>query len=233
MIAVHVQPHPLLALAALHADFATAPGGLSTPAWLAALLEAPAVDAERAGQAEPGAPAPVPLAPDPGVRPAIRALLRHGGYKPSGRSKPASEYLQGAAAAGALGAINAAVDTCNAVSLHSGLPISVVDVARLRGPLRVGLAEPGARYVFNASGQEIDLGGLLCLFDAEGPCASPVKDSQRTKTSPQTTGVLWLIWGSREVAGRTAAAEAWTRELLTRLGARVTAVELASSPPEG
>ena len=28
--------------------------------------------------------------------------------------------------------------------------------------------------MFNASGQTIDVGGLLCLFDAEGPCANAV-----------------------------------------------------------
>ena len=33
----------------------------------------------------------------------------------------------------------------------------------------------------HASGQAIDVSGLLCLFDAEGPCANGVKDSQRFK----------------------------------------------------
>lgn len=230
MISVHVQPHPLLALAALSADFGTAPGGLVTPAWLAALLAPGMPDPASLDPASAELRAGLPPAPDAEVQGAIRALLRHGGYKPSGRGKPASEYLQGAAAAGALGSINAAVDTCNAVSLHSGLPISVVDRARLREPLEVGVAGAGTRYVFNASGQEIDVGGLLCLSDADGPCASPVKDSQRTKTSPETTRTLWLIWGSQAVAPRVSAAEAWARALLTRIGAEVTAVELVSRP---
>ena len=60
----------------------------------------------------------------------VRNLLRHGGFKPSGRSKPASEYLISAVEKGRLGSINAAVDCCNVASLHSGLPISVVDVGR-------------------------------------------------------------------------------------------------------
>src|SRR5205814_1097474 len=68
-----------------------------------------------------------PISSDDKVRDAVRRLLRHGGFKPSGRSKPASEYLVRAVGDGALGTINAAVDVCNIVSLHSGLPISVVD----------------------------------------------------------------------------------------------------------
>ena len=48
------------------------------------------------------------------------------------------------------------------------------------------VAPAGASYIFNASGQSMDLSGLLCLFDADGPCANPVKDAQRTKTGPET-----------------------------------------------
>ena len=70
-----------------------------------------------------------PLAPSEQVKTAIRDLLRHGGFKPAGRSKPASEYLLGALGTNAFPRINALVDTCNVVSMHSGIPISVVDVA--------------------------------------------------------------------------------------------------------
>ncbi|MGZ6097663.1 MAG: phenylalanine--tRNA ligase beta subunit-related protein, partial [Myxococcaceae bacterium] len=174
----------------------------------------------------PGARGPVQGAEE--VRGAIRDLLRHGGYKPTGRGKPASEYLVRAAAEGKLGPINPAVDVGNAVSLHSGLPISVVDVDRLRAPVRVDVAPPGARYVFNAAGQEIDLQGLLCLFDAEGPCANAVKDSERTKTSDTTTTTLTLIWGAAATANRVDEAVGWAWELLGRVGATVDRVELTA-----
>src|SRR5204862_5095086 len=117
-----------------------------------------------------------------------------------------------------LASINVAVDVCNVVSLHSGLPISVVDLDRAREPFRVGVAPPGASYVFNASGQTIDLGGLLCLFDAEGPCANAVKDAQRTKTGPETRHMLSLVWGTVELPGRAAATETWYRTLLGQRG---------------
>ena len=144
---------------------------------------------------------------------------RHGGFKPTGRSKPASEYLLKAVEEGRLSSINLAVDICNAVSLHSGLPISVVDLDLVKPPLRIGVAEPGMSYVFNAAGQSIDLGGLLCLFDAEGPCGNAVKDAQRTKTGPATTRTLTVIWGTTELAGRAPRAEEWYRQLLQEQGA--------------
>ena len=56
----------------------------------------------------------------------MRDLLRHSGFKPTGRSKPASEYLIKATEQGALSSINVAMDACNAVSLHIVLPINVV-----------------------------------------------------------------------------------------------------------
>src|SRR5207237_3514962 len=132
---------------------------------------------------------------------------------PTGRSKPASEYLIKAAQEKRLAPINLAVDACNVVSLHSGLPVSVVDLYRAGEPLRVGVAPPGASYVFNASGQTIDLGGLLCLFDADGPCGNAVKDAQRTKTGPDTRRTLSLGWGTTTLPGRAGQQEAWSRKL--------------------
>jgi len=151
-------------------------------------------------------------------------LLRHGGFKPTGRSKPASEYLLKAVRDNLLAPINLVVDVCNVVSLHSGLPISVIDLERAREPLRVGLAAAGDTYVFNASGQTIDLGGLLCLFDADGPCANAVKDAQRTKTGASTRRTLSLIWGTVAIPGRTAHTGSWYRSLLEQHGAATKTV---------
>jgi DNA/RNA-binding domain of Phe-tRNA-synthetase-like protein len=208
-----LEPHPLLDVAAFVTTFPTPLGDVSVSAAVRALLATPS----------PATSSPAaPLHTDEGVRAAVRDLLRHGGYKPTGRGKPSAEYLIRAVADGALGAINAAVDTCNAVSLHSGLPISVVDLDLAAPPLRVAVAEAGARYVFNASGQEIDLGGLICLFDAAGPCANAVKDAQRTKTTPATTRTLSILWGTRALPGRTAEAAAWYRRLLAEMGAETS-----------
>jgi DNA/RNA-binding domain of Phe-tRNA-synthetase-like protein len=201
---ISLDPHPLLDARAFLTELPAPLEALPSPETLKALL---ALDAE------------APLRSDDTVRGAVRDLLRHGGYKPTGRGKPASEYLIKAASEGGLTSINAAVDACNVASLHSGLPISVVDLDRVKLPLRIGIAPEGARYVFNASGQEIDLTGLLCLFDAEGPCANAVKDSQRTKTSGATKRTLSVIWGTTALPGRAEACERWYRSLLQSLGA--------------
>lgn len=198
-----VDPHPLLVVRAFVTHFPAPLGELPVPDEITAML---ALDA------------PAPMQRDEALRGAIRDLLRHGGYKPTGRGKPASEYLVRAATEGQLGSINLAVDACNAVSLHSGFPISVVDLDRATAPLHIGVAAPGSTYVFNASGQEIDLGGLLCIFDANGPCANAVRDAQRTKTQPGTRETLSVIWGSIGYEDRLDRAEQWYRGLLGNAG---------------
>lgn len=148
----------------------------------------------------------------------MRALLRHGGFKPAGRSKPCSEYIRAAIADGRFPRIDPVVDLTNAAVLHGGLPISTIDVDRAVGPLRIGIAPVGSSYVFNSGGQVIDTGGLLCLFDADGACANAVKDAQRTKTTADTTATLTVIWGTTAIPGRTAAVAAWFGERAARLG---------------
>jgi len=165
--------------------------------------------------------ADAPLQPDDSVRSAVRDLLRHGGFKPTGRSKPASEYLVKAVANEKLSSINPAVDICNVVSLHSGLPISVVDLDRAKPALRIAIAPDDTSYVFNTSGQTIKLDGLLCLFDSIGPCSNAVKDCQRTKTDGQSTRTLSIIWGTNTLPGRAQAAMDWYVKLLGSLDAKL------------
>jgi len=201
---VEVEPHPLLDAGVFTTRFRAPLGEVQSPSSLVRLL---ALDAD------------APLRRDEALRGAVRDLLRHGGYKPTGRGKPASEYLVRAAGEAALGSINLAVDACNAVSLASGLPISVVDLGKARAPFRIAIAPENSSYVFNAGGQTIDLSGLLCLFDAEGPCANAVKDCQRTKTDAATRATLSVVWGVKGFEERTAEAVRWYRHLLALAGA--------------
>ena len=203
MGSITVDPHPSLVHGAFQTTVPRPLGEVPSPAWLTELLR---LDAE----------APIARAED--VRVKIRDLLRYGGYKPTGRGKPASEYLVRAAGEGALASINVVVDACNAVSLHSGLPISMMDLDRAVPPLRIGIAGEEESYVFNASGQTIDLKGLLCVHDAEGPCANAVKDSQRTKTDDATRRTVSVVWGCVGLEDRLARTVAWYRELLERAG---------------
>lgn len=203
---IHIDPHPLLSLAVIWADWPVPLGEHVSPAWLIA-------------SGAPGADTRL-TAPGETHKKVVRDLLRHGGFQPAGRSKPSWEYLQRAAEQGRFPSINAAVDANNVASLHGALPISTVDVERLQAPLRIGIAGDEARYIFNASGQEIALGGLLCLFDAQGPCANAVKDAQRVKTDENTTQTLSIVWGTRDLPGRSEAVGQWLAEMFAQLGAR-------------
>lgn len=208
-VELSVAEHPLLDGRALLTVF---PRPLETIATSSMVASGLAADAD------------TPMKPDDQVRQKIRTMLRVAGFKPTGRSKPASEFLLGVAQKGPLHSINAAVDACNVASLHSGLPISVVDFDRLGGPLTIATAEAGASYVFNPSGQVIDVGNLVCLHDDTGPCANAVKDAQRTKTGPATVRTLSIVWGSRELGGLSEQTRDWYAELLASLGAQVSVV---------
>ena len=211
---VTVNAHPLLRAAAFTTTFTEPLGEVPTPPALRVLL---------------AANAHAPLTRDEATRAAVRDMLRFGGYKPTGRGKPASEYLVRAAEDGSLSTINLAVDACNAVSLHSGLPISVVDLAKAHPPFAIKLAAEGATYIFNAAGQEIDLAGLLCLFDVDGPCGNAVKDAQRTKTDADTMRTLSIVWGCTGHEERLRAALAWYRELLEKAGAATAELRLVEA----
>jgi DNA/RNA-binding domain of Phe-tRNA-synthetase-like protein len=134
-------------------------------------------------------------------RQACRQMLKNGSYKPTGRGKPASEYLLRAASEGAFPSINGLVDANNLVSLEHLLPISLWDLD-LAGSdsfvFRLGRA--GESYVFNASGQVLDLLDLICgcalREDVPGgePIVNPIKDSLATKTTIETTRVAAAVY---------------------------------------
>jgi DNA/RNA-binding domain of Phe-tRNA-synthetase-like protein len=173
------------------------------------------------------APEPSPWPePDAALRSTVRDLLRHAGFKPTGRAKPASEYLTRAQGEGVLKPINFAVDVCNLVSLYSGLPISVVDLDLLKAPVGIAVAPLAASYVFNPAGQTMDIGRLICLHDADGPCANAVKDAQRTKTSSATRATLTVIWSSQQLQAHTDSAWRFYHQLLTAAGAAIEHVTL-------
>jgi DNA/RNA-binding domain of Phe-tRNA-synthetase-like protein len=142
--------------------------------------------------------------PPPELKDGIRALLRAGGYKPSGRCKPASEYLASAARKGSFPRISNIVDVINRYSLLTGLPISLLDLdlaLESTDGLVIRLGAEGEKYAFNASGQEIDVSGLLCVAREGGPAlGNAVKDSLTTRTTDGTRNVFGAIWCSADVA---------------------------------
>lgn len=203
---IDIDPHPLLDPVLLHSIWPIPIGDVDP---------LPGLSDWFSPRAKP------PIDRPPEIKPTVRDLLRHGGFKPSGRSKPASEYLIAAVEKERMASINAAVDCCNVASLWSGLPISVVDAHKGRAPWRLGIAGDDTEYVFNPTGQVIDISGLISLFDQEGPCGGPVKDSQRTKTHDGTTETLSVIWGTTALPERTVSTASWYIELMESLGASV------------
>jgi len=132
------------------------------------------------------------------VRQRVRKMLRHGKYKPSGRSKPASEFLLRAALSESFPLVNGPVDVNNAISLESGFPGSIFDADLSGRQLLIRRGFPDEEYVFNPSGQTIGLQDLLlvCRKTDAGweACGNPVKDAMTTKISAGTVDVIAVLY---------------------------------------
>lgn len=141
--------------------------------------------------------------PPAATREGIRALLRRGGFKPSGRNKPASEYLAQAAREGRFPRINNLVDINNLLSMQTGLPISLLDLDALGPSIEIRYARAGETYIFNPAGQSIDLEGLICVCRsdpataASTPMGNAIKDSMAGKLTDSTRNVIGVIYASR------------------------------------
>jgi len=133
------------------------------------------------------------------VRSALRDVLRVGGYKPTGRGKPASELLLALALKEALPHIGNLVEINNLVSLESALPISMFDAARLGPAPLVRFGRPGESYVFNNAGHAMDVAGLpvVCRSADDTPIGNAVRDSMLGKVTSSTSSVLAVVYGSR------------------------------------
>jgi DNA/RNA-binding domain of Phe-tRNA-synthetase-like protein len=149
---------------------------------------------------------------------AVRDLLRHDTYKPTGRAKPASEYLLRTAVEGDVPVINVLADANNVVSIETLFPISIVDLDKAgTDAFVVRWGREGESYVFNPSGQELGLRDLLLVacLPTDTPCATPVKDSQATKTDATTRRALGIVYGPASLRGEVKAATERLAGLLT------------------
>jgi DNA/RNA-binding domain of Phe-tRNA-synthetase-like protein len=209
--------HPTLRLALVHAtDVQATP---SVEPLLAELAHAEAAVREDASRfAEP-------------VRQAVRDVLRLGGYKPTGRGKPASEFLLAQALSGGLPRILNLVDINNLASLRHAHPISVFDADALGPELAVRFGRAGERYVFNPSGQSMEIAGLPVI--ARGlerePVGNPVKDSMLCKVSTSTRRALYVVYGSARLDPQLL--RACAAELGELLGRHAGARQLAQTFP--
>lgn len=155
------------------------------------------------------------------IKRVVRDLLRHGKYKPTGRGKPASEYLLKSAAEDRFPHINNLVDINNLISLRSLLPISLVDLSRAQtGTFAIRRGLPDESYVFNPAGQVIGLQDLLLVsrLPDDVPCANPVKDSMATKLDDTSRDVMAVLYAPPALADVLAQATRDFAEALTQWG---------------
>lgn len=148
-------------------------------------------------------------------REAVRGLLRKGGYKPSGRNKPAQEYLLRCLTDGIFPRIHPAVDCLNAISVGIGLPISMLTRDRFQDSIRLRLGRPGETYVFNSVGHELDLEDLIVVcggVDSNEPLGSPVKDSMAGKITETVRSIVCILYAPAAAVSQNQLAE-WTAEL--------------------
>jgi DNA/RNA-binding domain of Phe-tRNA-synthetase-like protein len=139
-------------------------------------------------------------------RSAVRQLLKLGGFSATGRNRPAHELLlNDLKERGEFHHINNVVDVNNVFSLETMLPISIFDADKLVPPVTVRLATEGEGYVFNQSGQYMDLKRCMacCHSPADsGPegtvIGSPVKDSMATKVFEDAKHILGVIYGTAD-----------------------------------
>lgn len=151
----------------------------------------------------------------------VRDLFRFGKYKPTGRGKPASEYLLKVAREDRFPRINNLVDINNLISLQSMLPISLLDLKRCATDrFRIRHGREGEEYVFNAGGQTIGLQDLLLVstLPEDEAGANAVKDSMRTKLDAAANDVLAVIYAPEGLADDAAAAAARMADALRDWG---------------
>jgi len=121
---------------------------------------------------------------------AVRDMLRNGRYKPAGRAKPSSEYLFAAALDDSFPRLNPFVDAVNLASLKYMYPMSIFDADKAGHALLCRLGAPGEHYVFNSSGQEIDLEDLVCLCALAPAFAAESAAKERTPDAAGSTGAV-------------------------------------------
>jgi len=169
------------------------------------------------------------------LRARVRKMLRYGKYHASGRGKPASEFLLRAALGNTFPLVNEPVDVNNAISLASGLPGSIFDTGISGAHLLVRRGMPGEAYVFNNSGQRIDLQDLLLICRRKGddwePCGNPVKDAMTTKIHADTRNVVAVLYAPSDEPKESISrwAERYAALLSSHCHARATGVHLVTA----
>jgi len=123
-----------------------------------------------------------------------RELYRRFGTDPT-RMRPSSEALLRRLKKGEpLPRINSLVDVANAMSVQLQVPVGLYDLGKVKGgELVIRLGTDGEKY--EGIGKErVNVGGRICVADAEGPCGNPSADSARTMITTATEEAAWIYF---------------------------------------
>ena len=123
-----------------------------------------------------------------------RELYRRFGTDPT-RMRPSSEALLRRLRKGeSLPRINSLVDVANAMSVQLQVPVGLYDLGKVKGgELVIRLGTDGEKY--EGIGKErVNVGGRICVADAEGPCGNPSADSARTMITTATEEAAWIYF---------------------------------------
>lgn len=136
-----------------------------------------------------------------------RVLYKSTGMDPT-RHRPSSEALLRRLLLGKeLYRLDPVVDTGNLFSLAHGLPLGLYDRDRIRGHVLLRLGQPGEQFP-GIRKAPVNVGGRLCLADADGAFGSPSSDSARSAIDGGTERGLALLYAPGDYAPPRLAAEA-------------------------
>ena len=123
-----------------------------------------------------------------------RDLYRRFGTDPT-RMRPSSEALMRRIKKGEpLPRINSLVDVANAMSVQLQVPVGLYDLGKVKGDeLVIRLGRDGESYE-GIGKEKVNVGGRICVADAEGPCGNPSADSARTMITTDTESAAWLYF---------------------------------------
>ncbi|HKW06411.1 MAG TPA: phenylalanine--tRNA ligase beta subunit-related protein [Candidatus Dormibacteraeota bacterium] len=123
-----------------------------------------------------------------------RELYRKFGTDPT-RMRPSSEALLRRIKKGDdLPRINSLVDVANALSVQLQVPVGLYDLGKVKGDeLVVRLGREGEAYE-GIGKEKVNVGGRICVADAEGPCGNPSADSARTMITTDTESAAWIYF---------------------------------------
>lgn len=123
-----------------------------------------------------------------------RQLYRTFGLDPT-RVRPSSEALLRRMKKGeSLPRVNSLVDVANALSVQLQVPVGLYDLDKVKGDelvIRLGAGGEGYRGIGK---EQVNVGGRICVADAEGPIGNPSADSARTMITTDTERAAWIYF---------------------------------------